>query len=76
METEKLQAEERMNTMDLMARIQLMQQKNSGATNVATIQSATKRVSDSLQRQASMETALINASTKEKPSDGPKTNRK
>jgi hypothetical protein len=72
METEKLQAEERMNTMDLMARIQLMQQKNSGASNVATIQSATKRVSDALQRQASMETALINASTKEKPSDGPK----
>jgi hypothetical protein len=72
METEKLQAQERMNTMDLMARIQLMQQKNSGASNVATIQSATKRVSDALQRQASMDTALINASTKEKPSDGPK----
>jgi hypothetical protein len=72
METEKLQAQERMNTMDLMARIQLMQQKNSGASNVATIQSATKRVSDALQRQASMETALINASAKEKPSDGPK----
>lgn len=61
---EELQSKERQNTMDLMARIQLMREKNAGAQNVATIQSATKRMSDALNRQASIDTALIGASAK------------
>lgn len=65
LQIEKMQSEERMNTMDLMARIQLMREKNAGARNVATIQSATKRMSDALNRQATIDTALINATTKE-----------
>lgn len=68
----ELQSKERMNTMDLMARIQLMRVKNAGAQNVATIQSATKRMSDALNRQASIDTALIGAASKEKTGEQPK----
>ena len=66
LQAEKMQSEERMNTMDLMARIQLMREKNAGAKDVATIQSATKRMSDALGRQATIDTALINAAAKPK----------
>lgn len=68
LEMEKLQSTERMNFQDLMARIQLMREKNAGAERVATVQSATKRMSDALGRQANLEAALINASAKEKAS--------
>lgn len=70
---EEMHSTERMNTMDLMARLQLMREKNAGAQNVATIQSATKRMSDALNRQATIDTALISASAqKEKASEQPK----
>lgn len=63
--SEEMQTQERMNTMDLLARIQLMREKNSGAKDVATIQSATKRMDSALNRQATIDTALINATVKE-----------
>jgi hypothetical protein len=68
LEAEKLQSIERMNTNDLMTRLEIMRQKNFGTEKIATIQSATKRMSDSLNRQATIDTALIGASAQaEKP---------
>lgn len=61
-EDKRMQMEERMNMQDLMARLEIMRQKNAGAERVATLQSATKRMSDMLNRQASVDTALIGAS--------------
>jgi hypothetical protein len=58
---EKIQADERINMQDLMARIELMRIKNAGAKDVANIQSATKRVSDALSRQAMFDSALISS---------------
>lgn len=63
---EKQQSEERMNTSDLLARIELMRMKNTSGERIATVQSATKRVSDALTRNTNLETALISARSKEK----------
>lgn len=62
LDEQRMQMEERMNMQDLMARLEIMRQKNSGAERVATLQSATKRMSDMLNRQASIDTAIISAS--------------
>lgn len=62
LDEKRLQMEERMNIQDLMARLEIMRQKNAGAERVATLQSATKRMSDMLNRQASIDTAMISAS--------------
>lgn len=61
---EKMALEERMNIQDLMARLEIMKQKNIGTERVATLQSATKRMSDALSREASLEVAAINAVNK------------
>jgi hypothetical protein len=71
-ELEKQQSTERSNMADLMARIELMRMKNGSGERVATIQSATKRMEGTLQRQTSLEQALINAQSKAKPSGNEK----
>lgn len=66
---EKMGSEERSNMADLMARIELMRMKNSSGERVATIQSATKRMDGALNRQTSLETALIQAREKARAQD-------
>jgi hypothetical protein len=67
-ELEKVGAAERMNTSDLLTRIELMRNKIGSAEKIATVGSATKRMEGALSRQTQLETALLaRQSKKESP---------
>ncbi len=63
-EMEKMASTERMNTADLLARIQLMNSKTASAERITSVQSATKRVDSALKRQSDLEKALLQMSGK------------
>lgn len=68
-EMERMQTQSQDNVMDLMARIELMRMKNDSGERVATIQSATKRMDSALNRQTSLETAMIAARERTRQQD-------
>lgn len=56
---EQMAADERQGQLDLITRIQLMKDKTSSAETIAQINSMTKRTDSALNRQTSLEKALI-----------------
>lgn len=68
-EIEKTESQERSNTQDLMARIQLMRMKTDSSERETTMSSATKRMEGALGRQSSLETAMLQSRERAKAQD-------
>lgn len=64
----KIQSDERAGFADLQARLELMRMKTGSAENVATVQSATKRMDGMMNRQTELDKTLITAQSKSKES--------
>ncbi len=58
---------ERMNTTDLIARIQLMKDKTGSAERIATVGSATKRMEGALKRETDLDKLLLSIASKTGP---------
>lgn len=68
-ELEKTESQERSNVADLMTRIELMRMKNDSAERQNTATTATKRMDSALNRQSSLETAMIQARERNRAQD-------
>lgn len=75
LEDRRMQMEERMNVQDLMTRLEIMRQKNVGTERIATLQSATKRMSDALSRQTDLDKTVIQAQSQAQRSQNGNTGR-